>query len=172
MNFKPINLDNYYLTETGVINKLDTHWDKLHSITSDLEKLSNKMIRTLFNNLTISLLMIIFIFWIDMEKTVSLLSLGFVVICSVLWSAYQLTTYWEFGLFKERGKLLYKELVHELELSETLHFDYDLPLEERILLNNFILASEAPLNPVLYFIFTALAPITAIGFMSFYYFLV
>ena len=170
MDLKPINLANYYLTEDGVISKLDTYWDKLREITFSLEKLTRNMVRFLFNNLTISLLCVILIFWLDWSKTLSIGLLSLVTLGASAWSAFQWSGFLEFNILKKRGMVLYNALSSELEWNEMDYDLEDLPLEERILLSNFHLASQMPLNTFLYLFFVLLAPIINITFLGFFYF--
>ena len=65
--------------------------------------------------------------------------------------------------------ILYNELSREVEWNYDNNYVEDLPVDERILLSNFLLACELQLNAYVYLSLLALLPFINIAFFVFYY---
>jgi hypothetical protein len=160
------DLTNYCLTPDGVINKLDTYWDKLRDITEDLEDLTKNTVRKLLNFYCGCLLGILPVFALKPSKTLGVIVMLFLVVCTVSFVAIQFANYLEFRILRKRGVLLYRELGRELE-SE--YYEEEAPFEERILLNGFRLATHLPINQYFYLVLLFLLPLITGGLFGFYY---
>lgn len=165
-----MNNANYFLTKDGVISKLDTYWDRLRDLSIKLEGISKHMVRKLFNSYTGSALLMIVIFWLDMEKSFSLTLLALVVLGSISLIATQVLSYLEFMGLQRKGMIIHDELNQEIEFGFDEDLEEDISVEERILLSNFLLACELPINRILYIALLLVLPLANIACLAFYYF--
>lgn len=163
-----MNSTNYILTENGVISKLDTYWDKLKIITEDLENLTRNLAKWLFYSFIASMFLIVFIFWLDLDKSVSLVVLSMITLAAISFSISQLISYLEFSELKKKGRILHDELSNELEYGPENSLE-EISVEERIILSNFQLACELPINPFIYLGLLVLLPLVNIVFSVIYY---
>lgn len=142
------NPSNYYLTQDGVISKIDSYWDKLRDNTFELESISRYTFRRLAQIFAGSVLGILPVIWLSPHKVVGMLILVGVLIISLLLTGIQLVLLWEFQAIKKRGKILYDAL--KLETQREYYEEEDVPIDERVLLTHFELASRFPIHPFLY----------------------
>ena len=165
-----MNSANYFLTEDGVISKLDTYWDRLKLLTTKLENTTKNLAKRLFYSLVVSLFLIVIVFWLDFEKPVSLTILALLSLSAITLSVTQLTAFLEFIDLKKKGMIIHNELSRELEFGFEGSLDEEVSVEERIILSNFLLACELPMNSYLYLGLLTLLPIMNIIFFGFYYY--
>ena len=164
-----MNGANYFITQDGIISKLDSYWDQLREVTNHLENISKNIVKKLFNSFLGSLLFIILIFWLDLGKDFSLIVLSLITLGTIALAVVQITAYLEFVKIKKKGMILYNELSREVEWNYDNNYVEDLPVDERILLSNFLLACELQLNAYVYLSLLALLPFINIAFFVFYY---
>ncbi len=164
-----MNSANYFLTENGVISKLDSYWDKLESLTTQLENATKHMAKKLFNSFIGTMLFIVIIFWLNLEYTLGLTLLALVILGAISLAATQLNSFMEFMDLKKKGMILYEELNRELEQGFDELLDEEISVEERIILSNFLLACELPMNTYLYLALLGLLPLISLGLFIFYY---
>lgn len=164
-----MNSANYFLTEDGVISRLDTYWDKLSNLTIRLDNTTKNLAKRLFYSLVASLFLIVIVFWLDLERSISLTVLSLFSLLAVTLAVAQLTTFLEFVDLKKRGMILHDELSRELEYGLDSHLEEEVSVEERIILSNFLLSCELPINPYLYLCLLALLPLMHGIFFGFYY---
>ena len=165
-----MNSANYFLTEDGVISKLDTFWDRLKILTAKLENTTKNLAKRLFYSLVASLFLIVIVFWLDLGKSISLTALAVLSLSAITLSVAQLTAFLEFIDLKKRGMIIHNELSRELEFGLEGTLDDEVSVEERIILSNFLLACELPMNSYLYLGLLTLLPVMNIIFFGFYYF--
>jgi hypothetical protein len=165
-----MNITNYYLTEDGIINRLDTYWDKLKDLTNKMEDLSKNVLRYLFGSFSVGLLMVSLIFWLDLPRQSSLIFLSLISLIVLSVALLQFANYLELRAVKKRGYILYKELSKEFDQYYSYDDFDEMPVEEKIILNNFLLACELPINHYLYLSLLTLMPIVHFSLFLFYYF--
>ena len=78
-----MNGANYFITQDGIISKLDSYWDQLREVTNHLENISKNIVKKLFNSFLGSLLFIILIFWLDLGKDFSLIVLSLITLGTI-----------------------------------------------------------------------------------------
>jgi hypothetical protein len=164
-----MNIANYYLSQDGVINRLDTYWDKLRVLTEEMEILTRNISRILFGSISLSMLFALVIFWLKIDKNLGLILLSLGALGAFTASLMQLATYFDFREKRKRGLVLYQELQREFDLMLTYDTGEGFPVEEKILLNNFLLAAELPITQSLYVGLLICLPILNIGFWGAYY---
>lgn len=164
-----MNEANYILTQDGVINKLSTYWDKLQTLTTQLENASQNMMKHLFISFLGSLVLMIVVFILKLNKDISLIVLIFGIIGVMFFTGVQIIGYLNYLDIRKKGMILYNELSHEAEKDMELHYRDEAPAEERILLGSFLLAAELPIHSFLYLTLLFLVPATHLCFLSFYY---
>lgn len=165
----PLNTTNYYLTEHGVINRQDTFWDNLQLITSKLEHITQNMVKTLFYIFAVSMFSTVLTLWFNLERSLSILLLGLIVIFVVLAVIKSYLTFLSFFEIRKKGMILYDELGKELDKEAQIRIDDEAPLEERIILGNFMIAGELPVNKGIYLMLLALLPFINLTFLILYY---
>ncbi|NJL14183.1 MAG: hypothetical protein HC913_15015 [Microscillaceae bacterium] len=129
------------------------------------------MQKKLVNSFISTFLFLIVIFWLRPDFNLTIVLLLLVALGAVSLAAMQWATFLEFLNLKKKGLILYRELSRELEWSRTQDYIEDVSVEERILLNNFLLATEMPLHPYLHGFLLLLLPLGSIGLFCYYYFL-
>jgi hypothetical protein len=164
-----MNTANYYLSQDGVINRLDTYWDKLRALTEEMENLTRNISRILFGSISVSMLFALVIFWLKIDKNLGLILLSLGALGAFTASLMQLATYFDFREKRKRGQVLYQELQREFELMLAYDTNEGFPVEEKILLNNFLLAAELPITQSLYIALLAFLPLLNLGFWAGYY---
>lgn len=165
-----MNITNYYLTEEGIINRLETYWDKLRDLTNQMEDLSKNVLRYLFGSFSMGLFVVSLIFWLDLPRQSSLVFLSLISLIILSLALLQFANYLELRAVKKRGYILYKELSREFDQHYSLDEYEEMPVEEKIILNNFLLACELPINHYLYLTLLILMPLVHFGLFLFYYF--
>jgi hypothetical protein len=165
-----VNSGNYVLTKDGVISKLDSYWDRLQEITHRLDGLSKLMQKKLINSFVGTFLFVIVVFWIEPVFQISLILLALISLGAFSLAAIQLMSFFEFMDLKKKGMVLYQELYHEVEWNAEQEYLEEISLEERILLNNFLLSAEMPISPYLYGSLLALLPLSVLGIFTSYFF--
>ena len=161
------NPSNYYLTQDGVISKIDSYWDKLRSNTEELEANSRYTFRRLAHIFAGSILGILPVLWLSPDKLLGMLILVGVLIVSLILTGIQLVLLWEFQAIKKRGKMLYDAL--KLETQREHFEEEDVPIDERVLLTHFVLASRFPIHPFFYLaILSTLVGINTLSLWSYY----
>lgn len=165
-----VNSGNYVLTKDGVINKLDSYWDRLQNITHKLDGLSRLMQKKLFNSFAAVFLFLIVVFWAAPSFQMTLILLALISLCAFSLTAIQLMSFFEFLGLKEKGMILYQELYHEVEWNAEFEYLEEVSLEERILLNNFIASTKMPIPAYLYVTILILLPLISLGVFAFYFF--
>ena len=142
------NPANYYLTQDGVISKIDTYWDRLRDTSEELDVMTRYTFRRLINVFCGSVMGILPVLWLSPSKPLGMFILVGVLSISMLLAAIQLVALWEFQAVKKRGKIIFDALKAEIERE---YFEEeDMPLEERIFLNHYLLSSRFPIHPFLY----------------------
>ncbi|MCU0448108.1 MAG: hypothetical protein MUE85_24670 [Microscillaceae bacterium] len=164
-----MNTANYYLSQDGVINRLETYWDKLRSLTQEMDSLTRHISRVLFGSISVSMLFALIIFWLKIDKNLGLILLSLGALGAFTASLMQLATYLEFREKRKRGQVIYQELQREFDLMLIYDEGEGFPVEEKIVLNNFLLASELPITQSLYITLLVFLPILNLGFWAAYY---
>jgi hypothetical protein len=162
------NPSNYYLTQDGVISKIDTYWDKLSEASEDLESASRYVFRRLINSFAGSTMGVLPVFWLSPSKTIGMFALVAVLVMSLFATGVQWVVWYEFQSLKTRSLILYEAL--KLEMSREYFEEEDIPLEERILLNQFALSARFPVHGLLYMFLLVLLPSINASLMYLYYF--
>ncbi len=163
------NPANYYLTQDGVISKIDSYWDKLREVAEELDSMTQYTFRRLTNAICISLLGILPVLWLSPTKVLGMFILVGGLCVSLLLSAVQLVGLWEFQDQKKRGKILFEAL--KIEMQREYFEVEDMHLEERILLNHYTLSARFPIPPFFYVsILTALVGCNGALLWSYYFY--
>jgi hypothetical protein len=142
------NPSNYYLTQDGVISKIDTYWDKLREASEELEAMSRYTFRRLVNVFAGSAMGILPVLWLAPTKALGMFILVGVLIISMLLVGIQFVILYEFHALRKRNNVLYEAL--RIEVSREYFEEEDIPLEERILLHQYALCSRFPIHSALY----------------------
>ncbi|NJO00710.1 MAG: hypothetical protein HC880_02600 [Bacteroidia bacterium] len=164
-----MNRANYFLTKDGVISKLDTYWDKLKDLTVQLENLSRPTVQKMFNIYLGSILFTVVILWLELEKNLSITLLALVALGGASLVARQILSFLEFVDLRKKGRVIHDELSHEIEYGYSDEIEEDISVEERILLSNFLLACDFPINQYLYLGLLILLPMLNLGLLLFCY---
>lgn len=156
------NSANYVLTKDGVISKLDYYWDKLQMITLRLEALSSVMQKKLLYSYLASGLLVGLIYFSNLQAWVSLISFALVCLSTFSLSMVQVIRFLEFLDLKKKGFVLHQELEQEAMWNAKSNYFEDTSIEERIWLNNFLLASKTPIPIYLYAVLVSLLPLLTV----------
>ncbi len=163
-----INIANYCITEDGIISRLTNYWDELRDSTDLMEKISSALPQKAFNILSINMIAVLFIYWFQFSRYISLFSLSIVTVFAFWGVLFLVSEYLKFHRLCKKTEVLYQELWEVYQYTYQDAPSYEVSAEEKIILQQYLIAKEF-LMPKFVFSLILLMIVALNGFFYFFY---
>ncbi|TAE48185.1 MAG: hypothetical protein EAZ44_07860 [Cytophagia bacterium] len=164
-----INIANYCITEDGIISRLTTYWDDLKEATNQMEKLSSVLPQRSFNILSLNMISVLLIYWFKLSDSMTLFSLSVVTLLAFWGVLSLLSQYLKFIRLCKKTKILYQELWENYQYSYQDVPVYEIPAEEKIILQQYQLTKEFLMPTFIFFLILLMIIGLNAFFFLFYY---
>jgi hypothetical protein len=165
-----INIENYCLTQDGVISKLTTYWDELKEATLQIDKLSSYLLQRAFNLLSINMLSMLIIFWLRLPFSQTVLILSFISFGGLWGVLVLISQYLRFKRLRKKTDILYNELYDVFKYTYQDAPIHEVSTEERLILQNYQVVMHFLIPPAIFFFILGMIVALNIFFFCFYYF--
>lgn len=165
-----INISNYCITEDGIVSRLTTYWDALKDSTSLMEKISSALPQKAFNILSINMIAVLLIYWFQFSHHISLFSLSIVAMFAFWGVLFLVSEYLKFHRLCKKTDILYQELWEDYQYTYDDVPSYEIPAEEKIILQQYLIAKEFLMPKFVFFLILLMILALNAFFYAFYYY--
>lgn len=164
-----INIANYCITEDGVISRLTTYWDELKEATNEMERLSSVLPQRSFNILSINMIGVLLVYWFKFSDSIALLSLSVISLLAFWGVLWLISQYLKFKRLCKKTNILYQELWEDYQYSYQDVPTYEIPADEKIILQQYQLTKEFLMPNFVFFLILLMIISLNTFFFVFYY---